>query len=335
MSENINRKIVLARRPTGMPDESCFKIVESQIPEIQKGQVLVKIEYLSVDPYMRGRMSERKSYSASYQLNEVITGGAVGQVAESKSNKFTRGDYVTGMLGWTEYFAAGENELRKIDSETAPVTTALGILGMPGLTAYFGLLDIGNPKAGETVVVSAAAGAVGSVVGQIAKIKQCRVVGIAGSERKIEYLKNELNFDASINYHKANLKNQLQEACPHGVDIYFDNVGGEISDAVMSLINDNARIPICGQISVYNSTEIPVGPRIQGLLLSHTAMMKGFLIRQYANRFDEAVKVMAGWLKDGKLKYEETITNGLENTPAAFIGLFRGENIGKQLVKIS
>jgi NADPH-dependent curcumin reductase CurA len=281
-------------------------------------------------------MNDGKSYVAPFQLNEVLNGGVVAKVIESKSNNFVKKDFVVGNLGWQDYSIAGEKEVRKINPEIAPVSTALGVLGMPGLTAYFGLLDIGKPKQDETVVVSGAAGAVGTVVGQIAKIHGCRVVGIAGSEKKTKYLIDELGFDFAINYKTvSDLKKELKEACPDGVDIYYDNVGGDISDAVLSLINNNARIVLCGQISLYNETQIPTGPRIQPSLLTHSALMKGFIVRNYTDRFDEGISQLALWLKEKKLKYAENVVEGLENTPNAFIGLFTGENLGKQIVKVN
>jgi NADPH-dependent curcumin reductase CurA len=336
MQEQINRQILFVKRPVAMPDESCFKLVTSKIPDPADGQVLLRTKFLSVDPYMRSRMNDRKSYIAPFKLNEVLTGGSIGEVIESKSKSFVEGNFVVGNLGWQDYSIAGEKDIRKIDPEIAPVSTALGILGMTGLTAYFGLMDIGQPNDGETVVVSGAAGAVGSIAGQIAKIHGCRVVGIAGSDKKNRYLVDELGFDNAINYRSTpNLEEKLKEFCPDGVDIYFDNVGGEISDAVLSLINNNARIALCGQISSYNDTQTPTGPRIQPQLLTHCALMKGFLIRNYADHFDEGINQLAFWLKEKKLKYSENIIEKLENTPSAFIGLFTGDNLGKQLVKVS
>jgi NADPH:quinone reductase len=336
LQQQINRQILLVKRPIGIPDESCFKLVTSTIPQPMNGQALLRTRFLSVDPYMRGRMNDRKSYVAPFQLNEVLNGGIVGEVIESKSNNFVKGDFVVGNLSWQDYSIAGEKEVRKINPEIAPASTALGVLGMPGLTAYFGLLDIGQPKQDETVVVSGAAGAVGTIVGQIAKIHGCRVVGIAGSDKKTKYLIDELGFDTAINYRTApNLRKALKEACPDGVDIYFDNVGGDISDAVLSLINNNARIPLCGQISLYNETKMPTGPRIQPRLLTYSALMKGFIVHNYADRFDEGIRQLANWLKEKKLKYAENVVEGLENAPKAFIGLFAGENLGKQLVKVS
>jgi len=281
-------------------------------------------------------MNDRKSYIRPFQLDKVLNGGIVGEVIESKSNNFFKGDFVVGNLDWQDYSIAEEKEVRKINHEIAPVSTALGILGMPGLTAYFGLVEIGQPQINETVVVSGAAGAVGTIVGQIAKIHGCHVLGIAGSDKKTRYLIDELGFDTAINYRTApHLRKALKEACPDGVDIYFDNVGGDISDAVISLINKFARIPLCGQISLYNETQIPTGPRIQPRLLTYSALMKGFIVHNYADRFDEGIRQLADWLKEKKLKYAENVVEGLENASKAFIGLFAGENLGKQLVKVS
>lgn len=330
-----NKQILLASRPTGMPTSDNFKIVDAPMPQPKEGEVLMRTLYLSVDPYMRGRMSDRKSYVPPFQLNEVITGGAVGEVIESRSEMFQPGDLITGMLGWQKYSVAKADELRKLNTRLAPVTTALGILGMPGLTAYFGLVDIGRPKEGERVLVSGAAGAVGMTVCQIARIKGCRVVGIAGSDEKNQYLERELGVDATINYKTANdIKQSLREACPGGVDVYFDNVGGEISDAVMPLIKKGARIIICGQISLYNLDAPDVGPRIQPYLLVKSALMQGFIITDYSSRFAEGISQLGKWLAEGKLKYAENIIEGFENAPRAFLGLFAGENLGKQLVKV-
>ena len=336
MQQQVNRQILLIKRPIGVPDESCFKLVISEIPRPADGQVLLRTLFLSVDPYMRGRMNDRRSYVAPFQLNEVLTGGIVGEVVESKSSNFVEGNFVVGNFGWQDYSIADEKEVRKVNPEIAPVSTALGVLGMPGLTAYFGLLDIGKPKQGETVVVSGAAGAVGMIVGQIAKIYGCRVVGIAGSDKKTKYLVDELGFDTAVNYKAVpHLRKALKEACPNGVDIFFDNVGGDISDAAISLINNNARIPLCGQISLYNEVQIPMGPRLQPRLLTFSALMKGFIVHNYADRFDEGICQLSDWLKEKKLKYAEHIVEGLENAPKAFIGLFSGDNLGKQIVKVS
>jgi NADPH:quinone reductase len=330
-----NKQIRLASRPTGMPTLDNFATVEAEVPQLNDGEILVRTRYLSVDPYMRGRMSERKSYVAPFALNEVISGGVVGEVGESRSPDFKPGDIVAGQLGWQLYSVAAAGEVRKVDPNLAPVTTALGVLGMPGLTAYVGLLDIGKPREGETVVVSGAAGAVGMTVCQIAKIKGCRVVGIAGSDKKNEYLEHELWVDQTINYRTAaDMKQALKDTCPNGVDVYFDNVGGNVSDAVLPFLNNAARIVICGQISLYNMEQPDVGPRPQPYLLVKRALMQGFIITDYAPRFAEGVKQLAQWLLEGKMKYAENFVDGFENTPRALLGLFSGENLGKQLVRV-
>ncbi|MHA7136388.1 NADP-dependent oxidoreductase [Rossellomorea arthrocnemi] len=330
------QQIQLVARPEGMPVKEDFNFKEIEVPKPSKGQVLVKTLYLSVDPYMRGRMSDAKSYVEPFQLNEALAGGAVGEVVESESGHFQKGDFVVGMLPWQEYSLANEKQVRSIDPNVAPISTHLSILGMTGLTAYFGLLDIGQPKEGETVVVSGAAGAVGSVVGQIAKIKGARVVGIAGSDEKISYLTDTLGFDEGINYKTTdNIYSALKEACPNGIDVYFENVGGEIGDAALSLLNKHARVPVCGAISSYNKTDRDLGPRVQTRLIKSSALMKGFVVNDYNERFKEGATELGQWLSQGKLQYEETITEGLENVTDAFLGLFQGKNIGKQLVKIA
>jgi hypothetical protein len=337
----MNRKIILASRPTGLPTVDNFRIVDAEMPRPAEGEVLLKTLYLSVDPYMRGRMNEGKSYVAPFNLNETITGGVVCEVVESRSANFQAGDIVTAHAGWELYgVAKGDGAaaaaLTKIDPTLAPLTTALGILGMPGLTAYFGLLDIGRPAAGETVVVSGAAGAVGMVVCQIARIKGCRVVGITGSDEKNKYLTDELGADAAVNYKTAaDLRRALKDACPGGVDVYFDNVGGSVSDAVLTLINHGARIVVCGQIALYNLERPDVGPRAQLPLLVNRALMQGFIISDYAARFAEGVGQLGRWLAEGKLKNAEHIVEGFENAPRAFLGLFAGENTGKQLVRVA
>ncbi|WP_085993020.1 NADP-dependent oxidoreductase [Oceanobacillus senegalensis] len=333
--EKVNRSILLVRRPKGMPKAEDFKLVTNSIPTIKEGELLIRSIYLSVDPYMRGRMRGIKTYVDPFQLNEVLTGGIVGEVIESKNLSYKEGEIVEGRLGWSDYSVSNGDNIRKVDPNLAPISTALGIVGMPGLTAYFGLLDIGKPKAEETVVVSGASGAVGMTVGQIAKIKGCRVIGIAGSEEKVNYLKNELGFDETINYKTENVLKSLKSACPNGVDIYFDNVGGEISDAVMRLINFYSRIVLCGQISSYNMEKSVESPRVQSQLIQRSALMKGFIVRDYADHFEEGYTQLGNWVKNGSLKYRESIVAGLENAPKAFIGLFEGENIGKQLVRIS
>lgn len=330
----LSKKIIFAKRPVGKPDETTFRFESVEVPELNPGQVLLETIYISVDPYIRGRMNDSKSYVEPFKLNEPIASGVVAKVVESKSDSFITGDIVMGMLDWSEYLVADEKQIKKLAADESSASAALGVVGMPGLTAYFGLLDIGAPKAGETVVISGAAGAVGVVVGQIAKIYGCTVVGIAGSDEKCKYLTEELGFDHAINYKTQNVLEALKAACSKGVDIYFDNVGGEISDAVLSLLNTGARIPICGQISLYNSTSAPVGPRVQTSLLINKAMMKGFIVSQYADRFAEGVNKLTEWLNQGKLKSKENIVHGFENTPKAFIGLFEGDNIGKQIVKV-
>jgi len=329
-----NKQILLASRPVGEPTEANFSIVETDLPKPQDGEVLIHTLYLSVDPYMRGRMNDRKSYVAPFEVNEVITGGGIGEVVESRSPSLQPGELVTGMLGWELYSIAKAKDLMKIDSKLKPVTTTLGVLGMPGLTAYFGLLDIGRPTEGETVVVSGAAGAVGLTVCQIAKIKGCHVVGIAGSDEKNLYLERELSVDKTINYKSGNTFQALKNACPDGVDVYFDNVGGEVSDAGLPLINKGARIPLCGQISMYNLEKPDVGARVQPYLLVKSALMQGFIITDYASRFSEGIDQLLRWYTEGKLKHAENIVEGFENAPRAFLGLFKGENLGKQLVKV-
>jgi NADPH:quinone reductase len=316
-----------------MPTLDNFKIVETDVPQPKDGEVLVRTLYISVDPYLRGRMREGRSYVAPFEVGQVIESGALGEVVESRSPKFQPGDIVSGMFGWRLYSTVNADHLMKAPTGV-PVTTALGVLGIPGLTAYFGLLDIGQPKEGESVVVSGAAGAVGTTVCQIAKLKGCRVIGIAGSNEKNRYLKEELAVDVTINYKDGDIRRSMKEACPNGIDVYFDNVGGEVSDAILPLLNQGARIVICGQISIYNLDQPDVGLRPQPYLLVNSALMKGFIITDYAARFPEGIKQMAKWLSEGKLKYAETIVEGFENTPRAFIGLFRGENLGKQIVKV-
>ncbi|MED4800149.1 NADP-dependent oxidoreductase [Bacillus atrophaeus] len=332
------QQIQLARRPQGVPKHEDFRFETISVPEPKQGEVLVKTLYVSVDPYMRGRMQNTKSYVEPFALDEALSGGVIAEVVSDGDGQFKKGDIIIGNLNWQEYSAASESALRKIDTSIAPASAYLGILGMTGLTAYFGLMDIGRSKQGETVVVSGAAGAVGSTVGQIAKIKGARVVGIAGSDEKIAYLKDELQFDEAINYKtEDDIQKALADACPDGVDVYFDNVGGPISDSVMNLLNEFARIPVCGAISSYNaeSEKDDMGPRVQSKLIKTKALMQGFIVSDYSERFPEGAKQLAEWLKDGKLHYEETITEGFDKIPDAFLGLFQGKNKGKQLIKVS
>ena len=304
------------------------------LPQINDGEILLKGLYYSVDPYMRGRMNDAKSYAPPFEIDQPIYGGVIGKVVESKSELHQPGDVVVGNFPWRRDFIVNEKEARKIDASLAPASYYLGILGMTGLTAYFGLMHIGKPKAGETVVVSGAAGAVGAVVGQIAKIQGCHVVGIAGSEEKVQLLTTEFGFDKAINYNTTHdITKAIADACPNGVDVYFDNVGGEISDAVINNINFYARIPLCGQIALYNTTEVPVGPRLQPMLLTRSVLMQGFIIGQFQAQFQEGIEHLAKWVKEGKLKAHETIEHGFENLPKALLGLFKGNNTGKMLVE--
>ena len=333
----MNRQITLAARPVGYPKESDFKLVETPIPTPEDGQALIKTIYLSVDPYMRGRMNQARSYAANVEFNEVIVGGVIAQVVESKHSDFQVGDVVNAHIGWQEYGVSGGEELRKIDPTIAPISTGVGILGMPGLTAYFGLLKVGKLQDGETVFVSGAAGAVGSVVGQIAKIKGCRVVGSAGTDEKISYILDELGFDAAFNYKNVtDYHAKLAELCPDGIDVYFDNVGGQITDAVFPNLRVKGRVVICGQISQYNLENAETGPRFLWHLITKRARIEGFLVFEFADRHPEALVQMAEWVQQGKLKYRETIAEGgIEKAPAAFISMLKGGNIGKQLVKIA
>jgi hypothetical protein len=315
---------------------SDFQLAYSPLPAPGAGEVLVRSIYLSLDPYMRGRMSDAESYARPVAIGEVMTGGAVASVVESNDPKFRSGETVEGMFGWQEFAVAPGSGLRRIDPGLAPISTALGVLGMPGLTAYFGLLDICDPQPGETVVVSGAAGAVGMIVGQIAKLRGCRVVGVAGSDAKIAWLLDELGFDAAFNYKTAaDTYGNLEALCPAGIDVYFDNVGGALTDAVMRLINVKARISVCGQISQYNLEKPEPGPRWLGQLIVKQAKVQGFVVSGYAERFPEARKQLVLWLQQEKLKYREDVAQGLEAAPQAFIGMLQGKNQGKQLVQLS
>lgn len=328
--------ILLKNRPVGRPAVSDFEFVkdESDI-SINDGEILLETTYVSVDPYLRGRMSDAKSYVPPFELNKPIHSGVIAKVIASKNEKIAIGDYVSGMLDWkTQQVSTGEG-LLKVDKSKAPLSAYLGILGMTGLTAYLGLTEIGKPKAGETLVVSGAAGAVGSVVGQIGKILGLNVIGIAGTDEKVEMLKSKFGFDAGINYNTTeNMTAAITEAAPNGVDVYFDNVGGPISDAVLFNINKFARIIICGAISVYNNTELPKSISVQPFLVKNSALMQGFIVSNYADKFPEAMKELSTWLAQDKLTYTETIVEGFENIPTAFIDLFDGKNKGKMIVKI-
>jgi NADPH:quinone reductase len=328
------QQIIFNSRPKGLPTADNFKFTSTKLPELQPGEILLTGQYYSVDPYMRGRMNDAKSYAPPFETGKPLYGGVVATVAASHSELFKTGDIVLGTLPWQQQMIAGEKDIRKIDTSIAPASYYLGILGITGLTAYFGLLHIGKPRAGETVVVSGAAGAVGIAVGQIAKIQGCRVVGIAGSDEKTTLLKKDFGFDEAINYKTTfNMKEAIAAACPKGVDVYFDNVGGEISDAVIANINFHARIPLCGQISLYNSTEPPVGPRLQPMLLTRSVLMQGFIIFNYSSQYPEGIQQLAQWVKEGKLKSTETIEHGFEKLPTALLGLFSGNNTGKMVVE--
>jgi NADPH-dependent curcumin reductase CurA len=329
----MNRQIRLKSRPAGMPTADNFETVEAPMPALQDGDVLRRTTYLSLDPYMRGRMSEGPSYAASVNLHEVMCGHTVSEVVESRHPDFRAGDIVAGYDGWQQYAASNGKELRKLDPKVVPVSTAIGVLGMPGATAYVGLFDIGQPKAGETVVVSAASGAVGAIVGQLAKIHGCRAVGIAGSPDKCRYVVDELGFDACINYKTDDLVPALREACPDGADVYFENVGGKVFAAVLKVINRGARIPLCGMISEYNTTSDPGGPNLRPLLVQR-AMIKGFIVSDHFDRFPAFLKDVTPLVRNGNIKYREDIIDGLDAAPSALIGLFEGKNFGKMLVRV-
>ncbi len=339
MAEDKNRQIVLASRPHGEPALSNFKLTEAPIPAIGTRQVLLKTKYLSLDPYMRGRMSEAKSYVPPFAIGEPLGGGTVSEVVASNNPKYAAGDIVLAFGGWQEYSVSEGNGLKKLDPAAAPVSTALGVLGMPGLTAYAGLLNIGQPKAGETLGVAAAAGPVGSTVGQIAKIKGCRVVGIAGGQKKVDFLKDELGFDAAVDHRSPRLKEELKAACPDGIDIYFENVGGAVWDAVVPLLNNFARVPVCGLAANYNATALPEGPdrspSLMRAILTKRLRVQGFIVYDFAQQTEDFLRDAGGWIREGKLKYREDVVEGLENAPQAFIGLLKGENFGKLLVKVS
>jgi NADPH-dependent curcumin reductase CurA len=332
----VNRQVVLASRPAGMPLETDFELREAPMPRPGSGEVLVRGLFLSVDPYMRGRMDDSSGYAKPVPIGELMGGGVVGEVLESNDPRLGPGDCVEGMLGWQEYAVAPAKSLRRIDAALAPVSTALYVMGVPGLTAYFGLLDICRPQPGETVVVSAAAGAVGSLVGQIARIKRCRAVGIAGSNEKVRFITRELGYDAGFNYKDTpDLSARLHELCPNGIDVYFDNVGGSITDAAMRLLNTRARVAVCGQIAQYNQERPDVGPRWFGQLIARQAKVEGFLVSQFADRYEEGLRQLGAWLREKRLKYREEIAEGIENAPRAFIGMLEGRNIGKQLVRLA
>ncbi len=330
------RQWQLASRPVGEPTMENFELVTVDRPEPGHGEVLVKTLYQSVDPYMRGRMRDAESYAEPWDVGDPMKAGVVGEVIESEADEFDAGDVVTGDLLWAEHAVADADELQRVNPELGPISTALGVLGMPGVTAYWGLLDVGDPNPGDTVVVSAAAGAVGSVVGQLARINGARVVGTAGSDEKTDWLTEELGFDAAINYKTTDdLSSAVDEACPDGIDVYFDNVGGPITDAVWPRLNEHARVAVCGQISLYNETSVPTGPRKLAQLIQTRAKVEGLLVSDYENRWGEALERLSKFVRNDEIRYRENVVEGFENAPDAFLGLFEGENIGKQLVKVA
>jgi NADPH-dependent curcumin reductase CurA len=339
MTPGKNRRIVLAARPKGEPQESDFRTEEVDIPSPAEGQVLLRNVYLSLDPYMRGRMNAAPSYAACVELNAVMEGGTVSEVVESKSPALSPGDMVLSHTGWQEYAAVPAHMVRRLDPAAAPVSTALGVLGMPGMTAYTGLLNIGQPKEGETVVVAAAAGAVGSAVGQIAKIKGCRAVGIAGSAGKCDYVRNELGFDACIDRRASAFADELKAACPKGVDIYFENVGGAVLKAVVPLLNNFARVPVCGLIAQYNRSGLPPGPDWSPVLMTAALIkrltIRGFLGFDFEAQRGEFLRDMGAWFREGRVKHREDLVEGIENAVGAFLGLLHGRNFGKLLVRLA
>jgi NADPH-dependent curcumin reductase CurA len=333
------RRIVLASRPVGEPKASDFRLEEFPVPQPGPGQMLLRTKWLSLDPYMRGRMSDAPSYAKPVGIDEVMEAGTVSEVAASNNDKYQTGDIVLSRVGWQTHALSDGSGLRKLDPKLAPVSTALGVLGMPGMTAYSGLLVIGQPKAGETVVVSAASGAVGSAVGQIAKVKGARAVGIAGGAEKCRYVKEELGFDACVDHRAADFAERLQDACPKGIDVYFENVGSPVWDAVFPLLNTFARVPVCGLIAQYNMTELPGGPnRVPQLfraILTKRMTIRGFIVTDFAAHYNDFIRDMPQWVKEGRIKYREDVAVGLENAPAAFMGMLKGKNFGKQLVRIA
>ncbi|HXG15495.1 MAG TPA: NADP-dependent oxidoreductase [Calidithermus sp.] len=329
-----NQRVVLARRPHGAPRLEDFRLEEVPVPAPDPGQVLCRTIYLSLDPYMRGRLREERSYARRVELGEVIVGGTVGQVVESRHPGFRTGDFVLGAGGWQTFAVAEGRSLRRLDPEAAPLSTALGVLGMPGLTAWVGLLDIGRPRPGQTVVVSAAAGAVGSVVGQLAKIQGCRAVGVAGTPDKCRWVVEALGFDAAVCHRSDDLVGALREACPDGIDVYFDNVGGRVLEAVLRLVNVGARIPLCGLVAEYNAPEPPPGPNLRPVLFNRVTI-QGFIVSDHAHREPQFLEDMGRWVREGRVRYREDIVEGLARAPEAFIGLLEGRNFGKLLVRVT
>jgi NADPH-dependent curcumin reductase len=334
MVASVNRQIVLTSRPEGTPGLDNFALAQTVIPEPGDGEVLMRTLFLSLDPYMRGRMSAAKSYAKPAEVGQPMVGGTVGEIVTSRHPKYAAGDIVQGFGGWQEYALSNGVGLRKLDPAAAPVSTALGVLGMPGMTAYVGLIEVGQPKSGETVVVAAASGAVGAVVGQIAKIRGCRAVGIAGGADKCRYVADTLGFDACVDHRAPGFRDALAAACPAGIDVYFENVGGAVQQTVWPLLNDFARIPVCGLIAQYNLATPMAGPDMFTVLRKRL-LLRGFIVWDFAAKQGDFLRDAGEWVRSGRLKYREDIVDGLENAPAAFLGMLQGKNFGKMLVRVA
>ena len=334
-----NTQVLLAKRPLGEPGDDCVDYVSAPTPELEEGQILIQVVWLSLDPYMRGRMNDMKSYVASLEVGDIMTGESTGVVIESKSEKFKVGDRVAAHMGWQTHIVANADDprLMAVDLNNGTLSAHIGVVGMPGRTAFFGLSEVGKPKAGETLVVAAASGAVGSVVGQIAKLKGLRAVGIAGGPDKCRYVKEELGFDECIDYKAGNLAQELQAACPDGIDVYFENVGGDVTRAVAPLLNSGARVPICGYVSNYNDEDLASAITPFHILkaLDEVPEHRFFVVTEWHERWAEATKQLGEWVKEGKIKYRESVGEGIENAPELFRGMLKGRNFGKQLVRIS
>ena len=340
----INKQFNLAKRPNGMPEDDCWELQENEIPDLLENQILIEVNYLSVDPYMRGRMNDMKSYAEPVKIGGIMVGESVGKVIQSRSEKYNIGDFVTAHLGWQTHIVADDNSLfvRRIYPDLAPIQAFLGVAGMPGRTAYFGLLDVGKLKPEDTVVVSAASGAVGSVVGQLAKLKGCKTIGIAGGKEKCSFVKDEMGLDHAIDYKSGDLEKNLNDACPNGIDIYFENVGGEVSNAVAPLINHGARVPICGYISAYNSfnpdmdsrDDLPETPFDVFGSLNPVPEHRFFVVTEFMDKWDMATKELTEWIRKGEIKYKESVLEGFENMPQGLRNVLSGKNFGKQLIKV-
>ncbi len=340
MSTSTLQRIVLAARPEGEPTASDFRLESLPLPTPGAGEILLRVLYLSLDPYMRGRMSERKSYVPPLQINELMDGGTVAQVLQSKHADYQPGDIVLSHSGWQTHALVTPGQiLRRLDTAVAPISTALGVYGMPGFTAWSALGEIGQPKPGETVVVAAASGPVGGTVGQIARLRGARAIGVAGGAQKCAFVRDELHFDAAVDHHAPDFAAQLQAACPNGIDVYFENVGGAVWDAVLPLLNEFARVPVCGLVAHYNDTALPPGPdrspALMANILSRSLTVRGFIQREFVARYPQFLQEMGDWLRAGKVHYREDIVDGLENAPQAFIGMLKGRNFGKLLIRVA